>query len=150
MLSREERFESAAAKSSTASKSVILHLDCTKSTNFSPRGLLTRSRNIASVNSLSAAAIERANAIAEEAQSRIDGLLEHADKINGNEQKISSNAQQIGANADSIQEEARARAAAIKTEADARAKAIAEQHGGSLRAFSGGRDRGTTFRLAFP
>jgi len=30
------------------------------------------------------------------------------------------------------------------------AKAIAEQHGGSLRAFSGGRDRGTTFRLDIP
>ena len=30
------------------------------------------------------------------------------------------------------------------------AKAIAEQHGGSLRAFSDGRDRGTTFRLDLP
>eukprot|EP00531_Pseudo-nitzschia_arenysensis_P000998 CAMPEP_0116131464 /NCGR_PEP_ID=MMETSP0329-20121206/9018_1 /TAXON_ID=697910 /ORGANISM="Pseudo-nitzschia arenysensis, Strain B593" /LENGTH=972 /DNA_ID=CAMNT_0003625893 /DNA_START=124 /DNA_END=3042 /DNA_ORIENTATION=+ len=30
------------------------------------------------------------------------------------------------------------------------AKAIAEQHGGSLRAYSGGKDKGTTFRLDLP
>merc|ERR1712176_1724757 len=30
------------------------------------------------------------------------------------------------------------------------AKAIAEQHGGSLRAYSDGRDKGTTFRLELP
>merc|ERR1711971_35768 len=30
------------------------------------------------------------------------------------------------------------------------AKAIAEQHGGSLRAFSDGKDKGTTFRLDLP